>query len=180
MSSKWQGLKEKLKPFQIDSERQKKIDEAKSAYIALSPTELARAFKMKRDVKDELKKQDHENNIEIDAISQLLVSALESSDVQLIKLESGMSCGLETQPNIKIIDAAQYGKWSHSTKIKPLLTLNAKVRDAFVKEEVMKLNERGKPLPTWLTAWAEVTYWTRAHLYGRKKENSQNGGNDEE
>lgn len=173
MASKWKSLKSKLDPWAPEPAYQEKVDIAKQVYIGLSPVELARAFKMEEDKKDALEAEIKIRNMMIEALSQLIVSALESSDLQALELESGMKVTLDIKPYVSALDTTEarvlYSKWIHSKAIKGLLTLNAQTRDGFVKQ----LLEAGKPAP----AWAKVFLKTRAKLLGKKKENSNEGDN---
>lgn len=183
MPSKYAKLKGKLDPWQPEPSYQEKVDAAKGAYIGLSPTELAQQFKAEDDKKDICELAVKACDLELAALSQLIVSALQGSGQESFTLESGMKVGLDMRPVFTLIKtpeaASARSRWERSPNMKPLLTLNAKTREGFCKEAVMKAYAAGMPLPKWLTAWANVTLMTRAKLYGKKKENS-NGGNEDE
>lgn len=167
MPSKWQKLKAKLDPWKPEPSYQERIEEEKKQYVGLSPVELARMFKMFDDKNSEYEQLIKSHNLQIEALSQLIVSALESSDIQSIELESGMKCGLRIEPYVSVLDTeeahAEYDKWIHSKDMKKLLTLNTQTRNGIVKQ----LLETGKPTPT----WAKVFLKTSAKLTGKKKEN---------
>lgn len=174
MPSKWKSLKGKLDPWQPEPAYQERVEETKKEYIGLSPTDLAREFKMYEDSKDQLELLIKEKNLAIEAISQLLVSALENADLQSLELESGMKVSLDIKPYVSVLPEpearAAYNKWIHSKPMKGLLTLNAQTRDGFVKQ----LLEAGKPAPK----WAKVYIRTKAKLLGKKKENSNGDENE--
>lgn len=174
MPSKFAKLKGKLDPWKPEASYQEKVDEAKKKYAALSPVELAREFKMEDDTKDSLEVEIKLCNLELEALSQLIVSVLEGSDLQALELESGMKVSLDIKPYVSVIDTLEartaYDKWIHSAKMRKLLTLNPRTRDGFVKE----LLEAGRPTPN----WAKCFLKTRAKLMGKKKENS-NGDAEE-
>lgn len=175
MASKWKNLVGKLDPFALEPTYQARIDEEKKSHAALSPSELARKFKITVDEKEQYEQDIKDCNLQIEAISQLIVSALEASDLQSIELESGMKCGLRIEPYVSILDTnearALYDKFIHSKNMKCLLTLNAQTRNGYVKQ----LLEAGRPAP----AWAKVFIRTSAKLLGKSKENQPGGNSDE-
>lgn len=177
MASKWAKLKGKLEPFIEEPSYQEKVDEEKSQFIALSPVELARQFKMAKDQKDEHEAMISDINVRLKALSQLIVSALEGAGMEALELPSGMKVGLEEKVYIGVLDTpegrAAYQKWENGPKIKPLKKLYVATRDGFVREEVMKAMVLGKPVPKQFSDWVKLQYETRAKLTGRGKENSK-------
>lgn len=175
MPSKYAKFKGKLDPWQPEPSYQERIDKEKLQYAKLSPTELAQAFMLHDDAKDKAEEIIKGMNLKIEALSQLIVTALEGSDLQSIELQSGMKCSLDIKPYVSVIDSveahASYEAWLRTAKIKKLLTLNMQRRDALIKEDL----EAGRPTPK----WAKVFLKTRAKLTGKSKENS-NGGNGDE
>lgn len=177
MCAKWSVLKGKVEAFQLNPSFQEKVNEAKKAYIGLESAELARQLAIEDRAKEICEEVISMRNVEIEAISQLFVEAMEGSSVEKITLDSGMSCSVDVTPYIGVADTPEareaYDRWVHSKNIKPLLTLNAKTRDVFVKEELMLNFSQGKPIAKPIAAWVKVFLKTRAKLYGRKKENSK-------
>lgn len=164
MPNKWASFKGKLEPWKPEPSYQELVDEAKGEYIGLSPTEVAKEFNFQDNVKEFHEKRIKLVNVKLEALSQLLVSALEGSGQESFRLESGMSVGLRIDPSVTVLPdkTDEYDEWLHSEDIEKLLTLNANTRTSYVKN----LLELGEPAPE----WAKVYLKTTARLYGKKKE----------
>lgn len=194
MPSKWSKLKAVLDPWKPEASYQERVDVSKQAYVHLSPTELARQFKMFDDQKDACERTVGNLNLELEALSQLIVSALTGSGVQTLELESGMKVALDEKIYIAVLDTiearAAYDKWTNLPMIRKLKKLYVATRDGFVREEVLKAMIAGKPVPKQFTAWVELKYRTRAKLLKKKYESDQpidpyagihsNGGTEDE
>lgn len=166
MASKFQKYVGVLDPWTPEPAYQERVEEVKKELIGLSPTDLARRFKNLSDEKDRLEEEIKSINLDAEAVSQLIVSALTGADLNALELESGMKVSLDIKPYVSVLpeQSEAYNKWCQSKVIKPLLTLNAQKRDSIIKEFL----ETGRPLP----AWTKVFLKTRAKLTGKKKEQS--------
>lgn len=180
MCGKWSSLKAKLPKFKLEPTFAAKVNEARGAYVALGPAELARELVLQQNAKESFEDEISKKNIEIEAISQCFVELMEGAATQKITLDSGTSCSVEDMPYITVADTpaarAAYQRWLARPEIRKLLTLNAKTREGFVKEELMKNFAAGKPIAKPIAAWVKVFIKSRAKLNGQNKENSNTEG----
>jgi hypothetical protein len=120
---KWTAFKSKLSAFELEPDYAAKVEAAKGAYIGLSTAEMAWEFSLNRNTKQKLENEIKLTNIELEALSQLLVNDLESSDMQKVQLTSGETCYINSEPYTTVIDKEKLMAWVKKSKLQNLLTL---------------------------------------------------------
>lgn len=141
---KYDKLKSKLPAFQQEPTFQAKVDEAKSRYQALEATELVRTFNSERHKKKSFEEAIASSNIELEALSQLLIQNFEASGLSKLTLESGLSCYQQMEPYSSIQDLQTILAFIKKQKMQNLLTLQWQTMNALNKE---RLVEGKPPLP---------------------------------
>jgi hypothetical protein len=151
MASKWSKFRDKLPAFENESSFQEKVNEAKEFILAGADTpeganvnRLARLFSERYAAKKGFEEIIAEHNIQLEALSQLLVERLEESDTQKVELSSGATIYLQDTPYPGIEDETKFYAWLHKEKLDDLLTLNHQTLKGIVSERL----QQGKPLPS--------------------------------
>lgn len=138
---KYDKLKGKLPAFQLETSFQQKVDEAKSQYQFLEAPELARMFKQEKLNKKNLEEKVSLVNVEIEALSQLLVQNFEENGLQKITLEDGKTCYMQIEPYSSVSDQSILLAEIKKQKMQALLTLAWGTINAINKERLLA----GKP-----------------------------------
>ena len=142
-NGKWKGFKGSLERFKPEPEWQARVDGAKSTYTGLDTAGLARAFAHERAQKQHLEAQVKLHNVELEAISQLLVEELEASAIQKVQLDTGETVYLSDEPYAQVEDRAAVLAWAKKKRLEQLLTVQWQTFNAMVKEMLTA----GKPVP---------------------------------
>src|SRR5271169_6001054 len=150
MASKWAKMRGVLPAFENESSFQEKVNEAKQFILAGADTpeganvnRLARLFSERYAAKEGFEEIIAEHNIQLEALSQLLVERLEESDTQKVELSSGATIYLQDTPYPSIENKEFFYKWLHKENLDGLLTLNHQTLKGIVSERL----QQGKPLP---------------------------------
>ena len=134
---KYDQLKTKLQPFALETEYQQKVDEEKKSHIGLSASDLARAFAMIRSMKRDREEQIKKLNVQLEALSQLLVEHLEADAVQKIQLQTGETCYIQSEPYSGIENRDEAIAWLKKHKLSNMLTIQWQTMNAFNKERLV-------------------------------------------
>ncbi len=105
-------------------------------------------------------------NVEIEALSQLLVDALETQNIQKVELASGAICFLQDTPYPVVKDREAVMAWIKKQKMTSLLSVHYQTLKAMTNERLIA----GKPL----IPGTEVFLKTQARI-----RNASNGDSDE-
>ena len=125
-----------------------KVDDYKQAFIGSESGENANAARLaaeyaKRDIaKKELEAQIAQLNIELEALSQLGVEALETDGLQKIDLAAGGYVSISDRPYTSVEDRAKIFAWIKKNKMQELLKMNYQTLSAMNNERLVA----GKPL----------------------------------
>jgi hypothetical protein len=144
MASKWGSLKNKIEPFALEQTYQARVDEVKKTYVGLDTAELAREFAAHRRIKREHEDVIKDENTELEALSQLLVADLESSDIQKVTLATGETTYISSEPYSTVADKVKMLAYLRKAKMQELLSLNFQTMNALNKERLAAGKE---PLP---------------------------------
>jgi len=134
---KYDKLKGKLPAFEQEPSFQQKVEEYKSKCLQLETSELVKMFSSVRQTKKNLEEVISKANIELEALSQLLVENFEASGLTKITLESGLSCFQQTEPYSSVIDQASLLLAVKKEKLQNLLTLSWQTMNALNKERLV-------------------------------------------
>jgi hypothetical protein len=141
---KYDKLKGKLPAFQQEPSFQQKVDEAKSEYLALEPSDLARTFSSVKQRKKSFEDLISIANIELEALSQMLVENFEVTGLSKFQLSTGETCYQQTEPYSSVMDQEALLAWVKKEKMQALLSLAWATMNALNKERLVA----GKaPLP---------------------------------
>ncbi len=160
-NGKWAGFRDKLQPFKQEDSWQQKIDEVKSQFVGCDTAELARALVMARNFKQDLETQVKSYNTEIEALSQLLVDNLESSEIQKVGLSTGETVYLQSEPYTSTKDQKACMAWLRKKKLTSMFTIHWRSLNSLVKEMLID----GQPIPDGV----EVYYKTSARITGGRE-----------
>lgn len=155
---KWERFRSKLPKFEIPPEWKVKVEKAKETYQALSPTELAREYKMQRELKDQFETAIKGCNTELEALSQLLVENLEGEELQKIQLASGDTVSIASDLYTTVNDKPAFHAWVKRNKLEQLLSMHYKTLNGLMKE--MAVN--GKPFPSCVGVYFKTSARLRA------------------
>jgi hypothetical protein len=148
MASKWSKLRSTIPAFENESTYQQKIDKAKISMLGENVEDaninrLAALFAQRKQEKDQLEAQTYNLNVELEALSQLLVDRLETESQQSVSLSSGATIFLSDAPYPSIEDEKVFYDWLHKNKMDELLSLNHQTLKGMVTERL----QSGQPLP---------------------------------
>jgi hypothetical protein len=138
---KYDKLKGKLPAFEQEPSFQQKVDEAKNAFLNCTAIDLVREFNLARQMKKKHEEKIVEANIELEALSQLLVESFEASGLSKITLENGLSCFQQTEPYSSVSDQQALLAFLKKEKMQALLSLAWGTMNALNKERLVA----GKP-----------------------------------
>jgi hypothetical protein len=157
MAKKYEHLRGKLPAFQQEPSYQAKVDEAKSSYAALDVTELARELSINKKAKRDYESLISEHNLQIEALSQLLVEALPAMNLKAVELDTGEKCSLQDDPYCNIEDRGKLFAWLRRKKMQSIFTVNWQTMNALVRGMLID----GKPQPPgvkmYLKTYAKIT-----------------------
>lgn len=149
MASKWAKLRGRIPAFENESSFQEKVNTEKLAIIGTDHLEnanvaaLAALYATGKAAKDALEDQVSGINIRLEALSQMIVEALEGESVQKVELSSGATVYLQDTPYPGIEDEDKFYAWLHREKMDALLSLNHQTLKGIVSERL----QAGKALP---------------------------------
>jgi hypothetical protein len=138
---KYDKLKGKLPAFQQEASFQQKVDILKSDRSKLEATALVEMFSLARQKKKSFEAEVSEVNIELEALSQLLVENFEASGLAKLQLATGETCYTQTEPYSSVQDQAALLAEIKKQKMQSMLTLAWGTMNALNKERLVA----GKP-----------------------------------
>src|SRR2546428_2154721 len=163
--AKYTQLRGRLPAFREEASYQQKVDAAKDFVLGQTSNPrdanvnfLARLFAERRAQKDAHEEAIHELNVELEALSQLLVAALEDQALEKVELAAGGSVGIKDTPYTSVSDKAKFMAWIKRNRMADLLTVNHQTLNGLNNERLVA----GQPA----IPGTEVFLKTRARLYG--------------
>lgn len=167
MPGKYQKLRGKIPAFEQEPTYQAKVDEAKERILGTKSGEfanvsmLASKFADAKRIKDQLEESVSSINVEIEALSQLLVSALECEDVQKVELATGALVYLQDSVYPKVEDKEKLIKWAKKHGMENLLQLPWQTTRGIATEALTE----GRKLPDGITVFLK----TEARVRNQRK-----------
>ena len=149
MASKYQSFRGKIPAFQLESSYQDKVNDAKRSIIGSDSADganvakLAAAFAAANGERKRLEALVSVLNIELEALSQLLVEALESEQQQKVELSSGALVYLQDSPYPQVTDKEALFAWIKKQKMVNLLTAHHQMLKGLCSERLIN----GEPPP---------------------------------
>jgi hypothetical protein len=146
--SKYTALRSRLPAFEQPQAWLDKVNEWKQQFIGTTdgrhanPAFLARAYADVDAKKKELEERIAQYNIELEALSQLGVEALEENGLQKIDLASGGYVSISDKPYTSVENRAAIFAWIKKNKLQDLLSVNYQTLSGMNNERLVA----GKPL----------------------------------
>lgn len=149
MASKYASLKTKLPAFTEESEYQQKVDNCKNIILDgaanaedANAAALAARYERVKGEKDGIESALYETNIELEALSQLLVAAMEADGVEKFTLSSGATVYQNYAPYPVVEDREKLFAWIKAQRMQKLLSVQYQTLRGIVNEMLAA----GKPL----------------------------------
>ncbi len=142
----------------IDAGFQEKVVARKRELIENDPLKmrsaaaLASEYRRLRDAKDEVEKVESRLNLEIEAISQLLVEQYEADGTSSIALATGGSVSTQLEPYAQVTDRDVVREWAVKEGLERQLALPWQTANALVKDRLLK----GEPEPPGMKAYVRT------------------------
>lgn len=146
---KYTHLRHKLPAFEVSAEASgqaawfAKVTEWKQEFLGTENGENANASRLATEYalrdrrKKDLESQISQLNIELEALSQLGVEAMESDGTQKIDLASGGSVSIKDTPYTSTEDREKVFDWIKKNKMKSILTVNYQTLSAINNERLV-------------------------------------------
>lgn len=172
MPSKWAAFRTKIEPFVAEQSFQSKVDEAKMLILSTHEGDnaninhLAALYAQRKQKKDDLEEQIGDLNVELEALSQLLVDAFENENIQKVELSSGASVYLSDGIYPSVEDREKLFAWIKQHKMSKLLSVNSQTLKGLVGEML----QDGKPAPAGVKVYLKTQ--ARMRNAGRNGEES--------
>jgi hypothetical protein len=164
MSGKYTKLRGKLPAFVEETAYQDKVNDEKSLILAdaENPGEanvnwLAALFAQCRKVKDNLEEEISECNVKLEALSQLLVNALEDQSMEKITLSSGATGFIQDTPYPIVRDKEKVMAWIKKNKMTSLLGVNYQTLKGVTNERLVA----GQPPPDGVEVFLKTQFRLR-------------------
>ena len=140
MPGKWSGLKTALPKAPIEEGFQSSVNLQKQEYIdkGLTRADQGREFCLLREKKDTHEEEIRKINVKLEALSQLLIPALESDGMDMFRLETGESLSIKDEPYASVENKPMFLNWIKSSGLEDLLTVHYQTMSAMVKERLQK------------------------------------------
>ena len=133
---RWTELKKTLPPMPADAAYQAKVDEVKGALTDKALMKLASAYDQVRAEKEIAEKAISEMNVQLEALTQLLVERLEDLGLTSIKLETGGSFLVTDTPYASVKDKQRCREWFEAHDQRELLNPHSSTLNALVKSRL--------------------------------------------
>lgn len=126
-----------------------------------NPVYLSREFNERTQHKKQLEEEISLLNIELGGLSQMIVEALESNELQKINLSTGGYVTIEDKPRTKVVDRLKIFQWIKKNKMQDILTFNSKTIEgmnntSLLEEENEKLLRSGKGAIPGTEVWMQT------------------------
>lgn len=151
MPGKYSKLKGTLEQAPGDLKHLEKVAE-KSAELELTsktPAELAIIYTKAYEEKDRLEELQKEQQLILDATSQLMVAELEGSGISKITLDNGDTFYIKDSPYCSVENKTEWLAWIRETKQEELLSVHYKTMEAIAVNRLLK----GEKLPPGIKAF---------------------------
>lgn len=147
MAGKYAALRGKLPAFEEETSYQQRVDAFKQEFLGTysgvdaNTAFLAKEFSARKAMKDGHEETISALNVELEALSQLLVEALEDQNIQKVELASGAICFLQDTPYPVVKDREAVLAWIKQQKMQSLLSIHFQTLKALTNERLVA----GKP-----------------------------------
>lgn len=136
----------------VEAVKQAIVKEAKDAGSAVHAIGLSQDYERLRAEIDALEQQLSDSNLQLEAVSQLLVDHFEIEGVQSLRLEDGKSVGVQYEPYAQVKDREAFRLWCISMGLEKSMMLPWQTTNALTKERLLA----GESEPDGVTAHAKT------------------------
>ncbi len=159
---RWDKLKERFEPF-VDPTYREKVDENRAKFAHLFLGDLKDEYAKSRLERDDLEDQVSKINIDLMALSQLLVEHLEANGLRSISTDAGHVIGTTVEPQITPEDLGKFEEWvSADPSLDYVWSVNPMTRQSMVKAILDDGDD--EKLPPGLKITLKTTiHFTKAH-----------------
>ena len=161
---KYTVVSSNLPPLQpTDKSYQDKVEEHKATLSTFTPKAILKLYVKQRKVRNKAKDNLGQANLELEAISQLLIEQFEAEGIESKKLETGESLSVHPEPYPVINNNEVFRLWCVKEGLERLMKLPWQSTSAIVKERL--LNGEAEP--------PGVTTYSKQKISFRKGQNAQ-------
>jgi len=149
----WSGLKGQVPLAEVDPDWQSRVNIAKTrsrveatedgsvayaepAFMDLSKTDKARKYCELRDEKDELEAKVKALNVDLEALSQLMISEMEAEGSNSFRLATGESLSIKDEPYCSVENKDTFLTWVKESNLSDLLTVHYMTLSSMTKDRL--------------------------------------------
>jgi hypothetical protein len=149
MPSKYAKVFSRLEKLPEDPTYRDQIQALKQSISNRNPPALARTYASLRDKKTRIEEELKGVNLQIEAVSQLLVVAYETDSLVTLKLTSGRSVRVQPEPYAQVEDKEKFRLWCIENKLEKEMHLAWQSTNSLTKERLLE----GQPEPDGIKAF---------------------------
>lgn len=142
-TGRWSKLRHKLPAFEPEPGWQEQVDAAKKKLMsgarnpeAASTARLGRVFATTKRRKQTLEHKIKRLNVELEALSQVLVEALEDQELTKVELRGGVTLYISDEPYVTVENKQKMFRWIKANRAIYLLSIHHGALNAFVKDRL--------------------------------------------
>jgi hypothetical protein len=155
---KYSHLRGELEPVPQDPSYQSQVDKAKHQYNGLSVGKLGEAYGKHYLANKQLEAEIHQENLELEALRQMLVDAMTADGLDMVRLGDGSSLSMKDEPYSSVENRAAFHQWIKESGREHLLTVNYQSMNSLVKDLLLD----GQPPPPGLKAFIKTSLTRRS------------------
>tara|TARA_R110000824_G_scaffold53800_1_gene148603 strand:+ start:6608 stop:7132 length:525 start_codon:yes stop_codon:yes gene_type:complete len=150
---KYSSITSSLPPLQPDDQTYQEKVEAVKQELTKNPPHVSflHVYTDKRAARDEAREKLSEANLELEAISQLLVEQFEAEGIESKRLETGESLGIHPEPYPVVNDPEMFRIWCLEQGLGRSMKLPWQSTSSIVKERLLG----GEPEPPGITTYVK-------------------------
>lgn len=108
------------------------------SFDRLQKVEKGRRYCAVRDEKDELEERIKKLNVELEALSQLLITDMEREGTDLFRLQTGESLSIKDEPYVSIANKDVFLGWIKQNNMEDLLTVHYMTMSSMTKDRLVQ------------------------------------------
>lgn len=124
--------------LKVDARKKQIVNEANQAGAVISSSMLAERYTAARLEKDSLDQDLYDLNVEIAAVSQMLVDQYEIDGISSLKLNTGERVAIQYEPYAVIEDREAFWNWCRANGYEREMQLHWKTMNGITKERLLQ------------------------------------------
>jgi hypothetical protein len=152
MPSKYAKVFSRLEKLPEDPAYQQQVDALKESIVNRSSSALSHTYAKLRGKKKEIDEELKGINLQIEAVSQLLIDAYEADDITTLKLTTGQTVRTQPEPYPTIQDKEKFRLWCLNEGLEREMHLHSQTASSLVKEMLLE----GNPEPEGVKAFIKT------------------------